>query len=110
MKQEVIYIYMNIYFINKGRLQWAPKEVDVFRQILAVHTLVAEPTEDLDSWLELVTLCRKENMFPLCENILRTLGAKIEPRVTSLSIASNSRDSYPSLLIPAQVAFIPYHH
>ena len=44
----------------KGRLQWAPKEVDVYRQILAVHTLVARPIDDLDSWLDLVTMCRKE--------------------------------------------------
>jgi hypothetical protein len=75
----------------------------ISRQILAVHTLVAEPTEDLDSWLELVTLCRKEHMFPLCENILRTLGAKIEPRVNLPSIASNSRDSFASILGPTAV-------
>jgi hypothetical protein len=43
----------------------------------AVHTLVAEPMEDLDSWLELVTLCRKEGMHSLCENILRKLGSPL---------------------------------
>ena len=61
----------------------------------AVHTLVADPTEDLDSWLELVTLCRKENMFSLCENLLRQLGGTI-PTKTSLSntsLRSYSKDS-----------------
>ena len=37
-------------------------------------------SEDLDSWLELVTLCRKRHMHFLCENILRKLGAPIPPR------------------------------
>lgn len=38
----------------------------------------------MDSWLELVTLCRKERKFILCENILRRLGAPLysdEPNV-----------------------------
>jgi serine/threonine-protein kinase mTOR len=34
-----------------------------------------EPKDDLESWLELVTICRKENMLALCENVLRRLGA-----------------------------------
>ena len=42
-----------------------------------MHTLVAAPTEDLDSWLDLVTMCRKEGMHVLCENLLRQLGAPI---------------------------------
>lgn len=58
----------------RGRLKWAPKEISVFRQIVAVHSLVADLFEDLDSVLELVTLCRKEGMFTLCENTLRKLG------------------------------------
>lgn len=45
-----------------------------------MHTLVAEPTEDLESWLELVTLCRKEGMFSLCSNLLRKLGAPLPPK------------------------------
>ena len=59
----------------------------------AVRTLVADPTEDLDSWLELVTLCRKENMFSLCENLLRQLGAPIPVKATACtSLHSLSRD------------------
>jgi len=61
----------------RARLKWAPRDIEVYRQILAVHTLVADPQEDLDSWIELVTLCRKEGMFTLCSNILRKLGAPI---------------------------------
>lgn len=64
----------------RARLKWAPRDVEVFQQILSVHTLVAEPVEDLDSWLELVSLCRKEGMFSLCSNILRKLGAPLPPR------------------------------
>ena len=75
----------------KGRLKWVPKEVDVHRQILAIHSLVAEPMEDLDSWLELVTLCRKEEMFSLCENVLRNLGAPI-PGKLQRSHASTASD------------------
>lgn len=48
-----------------------------------MHTLVTEPTEDLDSWLDLVTLCRKERMYPLCENILRKMGAPLLQRKNS---------------------------
>lgn len=51
-----------------------------------MHTLVTEPTEDLDSWLELVTLCRKERMHSLCENILRKLGAPLLQRKGSEQI------------------------
>ena len=64
----------------RGRLKWAPRDVEVFRQILAVRTLVAEPTDDLDNWLEMVTLCRKEGKFSLCENLLRQLGAPLPPK------------------------------
>ena len=56
---------------------------------------MADPTEDLDSWLELVTLCRKENMFSLCENLLRQLGAPIPVKATACtSLHSLSRDSH----------------
>jgi hypothetical protein len=96
----------------RGRLESAPKEVHVYRQVLvrlkcttiwckavvtvdvhcicplqAVHTLVVEPTEDLDSWLDLVTLCRKERMHSLCENILRKLGAPLLQRKDSEVVA-----------------------
>jgi FKBP12-rapamycin complex-associated protein len=46
----------------------------------AVHTLVIEPLEDLDSWLELVSLCRKEGMHSLCSNLLRKLGAPLHSK------------------------------
>ena len=47
-----------------------------------MHTLLVEPKDDLDSWLELVTLCRKEGMLFLCENILRRLGAPVSQSLT----------------------------
>lgn len=82
----------------RGRLKWAPKEVDVYRQMIAVHTLVAEPAENLDSWLELVTLCRKEGMYSLCENILRRLGAPVDPKPTQ-SPAESSQESVIEMLL-----------
>ena len=62
----------------RQRLKQAPRDVDVFRQVLAVHTLIAEPTEDLESWLQLVKLARKEQMFSLCKSLLLRLGAPME--------------------------------
>lgn len=65
----------------RGWLKHAPKEVEVYRQILAVRTLVADPKEDLDSWLSLVTLSRKEGMYSLTENLLRQLGAPLPIKI-----------------------------
>ena len=59
----------------RKRLLSAPREVDVFTSILTVHTLLVDPKDDLDSWLELVSICKKEGMLFLCENILKRLGA-----------------------------------
>jgi len=73
-----------------ARLKWAPKEVSVYSQVLAVHTLVAEPSESLDAWIELVKLCRKEGMFTLCENILRRLGAKLPEPEAQVAVAPGS--------------------
>ena len=41
-----------------SRLAYAPGDVSVYRQVLAVHSLVATTGEDLGSWLRLVKLCR----------------------------------------------------
>ena len=53
--------------------------------------------EDLESWLELVTLCRKEGMNSLCANILRNLGAPITTKRLSShqSFDPSTKDSYP---------------
>lgn len=61
----------------RARMKSAPREVDIFRQILNVHSLLLEPAEDLDSWLELVNLCMTNNMLTYCENILYSLGAPL---------------------------------
>jgi hypothetical protein len=60
-------------------------------EVLAVHTLIADPKDDVNSWLGLATLCRKEGMLSLCENLLRQLGA---PLVKTKSISSLRRDAY----------------
>ena len=59
----------------RKRLLTAPREVEVYTSILTVHTLLVDPKDDLDSWLDLVSICRKEGMLFLCENILKRLGA-----------------------------------
>lgn len=64
----------------ESRLAYAPGDVNVYRQVLAVHMLIADPQEDLSSWIRLVTLCRNEGMLTLCENILRRLGAPLPPK------------------------------
>mmetsp|Transcript_26418 Transcript_26418/g.39200 ORF Transcript_26418/g.39200 Transcript_26418/m.39200 type:complete len:2632 (+) Transcript_26418:19-7914(+) len=61
------------------RLKCAAKEVDVYRLILAVHTLLVDPKDDLDSWLDLVSICRKEGMLALCANILKRMGGPESP-------------------------------
>jgi hypothetical protein len=43
--------------------------------------------EDLDSWLELVSLCRKEGMHSLCANILRQLGAPLPIKRSLLRVS-----------------------
>ena len=59
----------------RKRIKNAPRDVRVFRQILGVHTLVADPREDLDSWLQFTSICRKQGFYALCESTLRRLGA-----------------------------------
>eukprot|EP01036_Dinobryon_divergens_P046719 gene46719-62496_t len=51
--------------------------------------LAIEPSEDLDSWLELVSYLRKEHMLTLCENILKRLGA---PLVELMMMRNESDD------------------
>ncbi|CAM9982272.1 unnamed protein product, partial [Sphacelaria rigidula] len=59
-----------------ARLQWVPKDVDVWRGILAVRSLVLKPREDLGTWLKLASLARKSGRKELCANTLRLLGAQ----------------------------------
>jgi hypothetical protein len=40
-------------------------------------------------WLKLVTLCRKEGMLTLCENILRRLGAPLPPKCAAHALKSS---------------------
>lgn len=56
-----------------------------------MHTLVADLFQDLDSALELVSLCRKEGMFTLCENLLRKLRAPLPPRESFLDLSLPSQ-------------------
>ena len=49
----------------QSRLKCAPRDVEIYRQILGVHTLVADPREDPKPWLKLASLCRKVNSLLL---------------------------------------------
>ena len=55
------------------RLRCVPCVADIYRQILAVHTMVIDPKDDLESWLKLASLCREEGRMKLCQNILLRL-------------------------------------
>ena len=90
---QLIYILIIGPFLNSPLNLFSITFLLIFLYVQAVHTLVADPTEDLDSWLELVTLCRKENMFSLCENLLKQLGATFPTKISSTSLHCYSRDS-----------------
>ena len=55
-----------------------------------------EPEEDLDSWLEVVTMCHQNDMLTLCGNILRTLGAPLaSSAATQISVESAAYNNAP---------------
>jgi serine/threonine-protein kinase mTOR len=86
----------------RKRLLSAPREVEVYTSILTVHTLLVDPKDDLDSWLDLVSICRKEGMLFLCENILKRLGATdILQNVEGDSTFLNFSSSHPKVTFAA---------
>jgi len=59
------------------RLKGCQRDMDVWRRLLAVRQMVIPQHEDLDSWIDFATLCRKGEKLGLSERILDRLS-KIE--------------------------------
>eukprot|EP01113_Clastostelium_recurvatum_P006582 TRINITY_DN1298_c0_g1_i1.p1 TRINITY_DN1298_c0_g1~~TRINITY_DN1298_c0_g1_i1.p1 ORF type:complete len:2380 (+),score=927.36 TRINITY_DN1298_c0_g1_i1:62-7201(+) len=57
----------------KRRLKGMQHNVDIWQSILAVHSLVIPPHEELDMWLKFVGLCRKGGRLGLAQKTLHML-------------------------------------
>ncbi|EAL66546.1 protein kinase, Atypical group [Dictyostelium discoideum AX4] len=66
----------------KTRLRGCQHNVDIWQSILAVHSLVISPHEELDMWLKFVGLCRKGSRLGLAQKTLTMLMGK-DPSTTS---------------------------
>ncbi|EGC32838.1 protein kinase, atypical group [Dictyostelium purpureum] len=60
----------------KTRLRGCQHNVDIWQSILAVHSLVISPHEELDMWLKFVGLCRKGSRLGLAQKTLAMLMGK----------------------------------
>lgn len=60
------------------RLRGCTPEVHIWQSILAVHSLVLSPVDDIQSWLQLANLCQQSGNFSLSRKILLSpLGPSI---------------------------------
>eukprot|EP00026_Physarum_polycephalum_P000091 Phypoly_transcript_00091.p1 GENE.Phypoly_transcript_00091~~Phypoly_transcript_00091.p1 ORF type:complete len:2307 (+),score=451.47 Phypoly_transcript_00091:133-7053(+) len=57
----------------KQRLKGGQQNVEVWQSILAVHSLVIPPQEELDMWLKFIGLCRKGGRLSLAHKTLAML-------------------------------------
>ncbi|GAM22047.1 hypothetical protein SAMD00019534_052220 [Acytostelium subglobosum LB1] len=57
----------------KTRLRGCQHNVDIWQSILAVHSLVISPHEELDMWLKFIGLCRKSSRMGLAQKTLTML-------------------------------------
>ncbi|KAF2071336.1 hypothetical protein CYY_007349 [Polysphondylium violaceum] len=60
----------------KTRLRGCQHNVDIWQSILAVHSLVISPHDELDMWLKFVGLCRKGSRLGLAQKTLAMLMGK----------------------------------
>jgi len=60
------------------RLSWVAEDVTVWKSLLSLRTLVISPKQDLNTWLELASLCRRNGELTLCANVLKLLGAPLD--------------------------------
>eukprot|EP01132_Coremiostelium_polycephalum_P005602 gene5602-6970_t len=60
----------------KTRLRGCQHNVDIWQSILAVHSIVISPHEELDMWLKFVGLCRKSFRLGLAQKTLTMLMGK----------------------------------
>ncbi len=55
------------------RLRGCQRNVEVWQEVLSVRSLVIPPREDIETWLEFSTLCRKSNRLHLSLQVLSNL-------------------------------------
>ncbi|EFA77745.1 protein kinase [Heterostelium album PN500] len=60
----------------KTRLRGCQHNVDIWQSVLAVHSLVISPHEELDMWLKFIGLCRKSSRIGLAQKTLSMLMGK----------------------------------
>ncbi|GAM16986.1 hypothetical protein SAMD00019534_001610 [Acytostelium subglobosum LB1] len=60
----------------KTRLRGCQHNVDIWQSVLAVHSLVISPHEELDMWLKFIGLCRKSSRLGLSQKTLAMLMGK----------------------------------
>ncbi|CCK71085.1 phosphatidylinositol kinase family protein KNAG_0G00270 [Huiozyma naganishii CBS 8797] len=55
------------------RILGIQRNVDIWHGVLLVRSLVSEPKDDLDIWIEFANLCRKSNRMGLAKKVLNSL-------------------------------------
>eukprot|EP01132_Coremiostelium_polycephalum_P002833 gene2833-3519_t len=73
--------------IWKTRLNGCQHNVDIWQSVLALHSLVISPHEELDMWLKFVGICRKGSRLGLAQKTLTMLMGK---KPTSLNLLSDT--------------------
>jgi phosphatidylinositol kinase/protein kinase (PI-3 family) len=70
-----------------SRLKGCQRDVDVWQQILAVRSIVVSPKEDIPTWLNFSSLCRKSGRYAMSLKVLTSLFTfdphKVMPTATS---------------------------
>lgn len=59
------------------RLEIVDKEIDSYNKILAIRSLVFNLDEDYENHLDLAKICRKEDKFTTCFNVLNRINRKL---------------------------------
>ena len=62
----------------KTRLYESQPNVDVWRQMLSVRSMVLSPRENIDMWLKFSSLCRKSGRFSIAQKVFQTIAPEIE--------------------------------
>ncbi|CCF58185.1 hypothetical protein KAFR_0E00310 [Kazachstania africana CBS 2517] len=71
------------------RLLGAQRNVDVWRQILSVRSLVVKPQQDSEIWIEFANLCRKSNRMGLAKRSLSFLmETENDPNMPNIAYAA----------------------
>lgn len=70
------------------RLKGCQRDMDIWRKLLAIREMVIPPHNDLESWIEFATLCRKTGKLGLAKKILIQLSKPVVPSFTQDGLES----------------------